>query len=75
MKTVLIPKENEKDLAEIPDNIKGALKIVPVAMVDQALSVALVREPIPAALETAVGDDATVAVGEKSESKTDIVAH
>ena len=75
LKTVLIPKENEKDLAEIPDNIKGALKIVPVAMVDEALSVALVREPIPAALETAVGDDVTVAVGEKSESKTDIVAH
>jgi len=75
LKTVLIPKENEKDLAEIPDNIKGALKIVPVAMVDEALSVALVREPIPAALETAVGDDSTVAVGEKSESKTDIVAH
>jgi ATP-dependent Lon protease len=75
LKTVLIPKENEKDLAEIPDNIKGALKIVPVAMVDEALSVALVREPIPAVLETAVGDDATVAVGEKSESKTDIVAH
>jgi len=75
LKTVLIPKENEKDLAEIPDNIKGALKIVPVAMVDEALSVALVREPIPAALETAVGDDATVAVGEKSESKTNIVAH
>ena len=75
LKTVLIPKENEKDLAEIPDNIKGALKIVPVAMVDEALSVALVREPIPTALETAVGDDATVAVGEKSESKTDIVAH
>ena len=75
LKTVLIPKENEKDLAEIPDNIKGALKIVPVAMVDEALSFALVREPIPAALETGVGDDATVAVGEKSESKTDIVAH
>jgi len=75
LKTVLIPKENEKDLAEIPDNIKGALKIVPVAMVDEALSVALVREPIPASLETAVGNDATVAVGEKSESKTDIVAH
>ena len=75
LKTVLIPKENEKDLAEIPDNIKGALKIVPVAMVDEALSVALVREPIPAVLETAVGDDATVAVGKKSESKTDIVAH
>jgi len=75
LNTVLIPKENEKDLAEIPDNIKGALKIVPVAMVDEALSVALVREPIPAALETAIVDDAAVAVGEKSQNKNDIVAH
>ncbi|MBL6595630.1 MAG: endopeptidase La [Candidatus Puniceispirillum sp.] len=75
LNTVLIPKENEKDLAEIPDNIKGALKIVPVAMVDEALSVALVREPIPAALETAVVDDSAVAVGEKSQNKNDIVAH
>jgi len=75
LNTVLIPKENEKDLAEIPDNIKGALKIVPVAMVDEALSVALVREPIPAAIETADVDDAAVAVGEKSQNKNDIVAH
>ena len=51
LKTVLIPKENEKDLADIPDNVKGALEIVPVAMVDEALSAALVREPFPAALE------------------------
>ena len=51
LKTVLIPKENEKDLADIPDNVKGALEIVPVAMVDEALSAALVREPVPAALD------------------------
>ncbi|MDA8873944.1 endopeptidase La, partial [Alphaproteobacteria bacterium] len=51
LKTVLIPKENEKDLADIPDNVKGALEIVPVAMVDEALSAALVREPVPTALE------------------------
>ena len=50
LKTVLIPKENEKDLADIPENVKGALEIVPVAMVDEALSAALVREPFPAAL-------------------------
>ena len=31
LKTVLIPKENEKDLAEIPDNVKRGLKIIPVA--------------------------------------------
>ena len=44
--TVLIPKDNEKDLADIPDNVKSSLKIIPVAMVDEALSAALVREPM-----------------------------
>jgi ATP-dependent Lon protease len=33
IKTVLIPKENEKDLADIPENVKSGLKIIPVAMV------------------------------------------
>ena len=39
--TVLIPKENEKDLAEIPDNVKRGLKIIPVGTVDELLSQAL----------------------------------
>ena len=47
IKTVLIPKDNEKDLAEIPDNVKKALQIVPVAMVDEVLRRALVRHPEP----------------------------
>ena len=75
LKTVLIPKENEKDLADIPDNVKGALEIVPVAMVDEALSAALVREPVPAALERTGDDGAAVPVGEKTENNSDIVAH
>src|SRR5262249_41414996 len=41
IKTVLIPKENEKDLAEIPDNVKNALEIVPVSTVDEVLARAL----------------------------------
>jgi ATP-dependent Lon protease len=45
IKTVLIPKENEKDLAEIPDNVKKGLKIIPVANVDEVLQVALARVP------------------------------
>ncbi|MDA9013785.1 endopeptidase La, partial [Alphaproteobacteria bacterium] len=68
LKTVLIPKENEKDLADIPDNVKGALEIVPVAMVDEALSAALVREPVPTALEPTGDDGAAVPVGEKTET-------
>ncbi|NNC72853.1 MAG: endopeptidase La [Sphingomonadaceae bacterium] len=38
IKTVLIPEENEKDLAEIPDNVKEGLEIIPVAHVDDVLS-------------------------------------
>ncbi len=43
--TVFIPKDNEKDLAEIPDNVKKGLKIHPVAHVDEVISQALVRAP------------------------------
>jgi len=45
--TVLIPQENEKDLAEIPDNVKAGLKIIPVSNVTEVVKVALVREPTP----------------------------
>jgi ATP-dependent Lon protease len=45
--TVFIPKENEKDLAEIPDNVKKNLKILPVADVDEVIAEALVRRPEP----------------------------
>ncbi len=43
--TVFIPKENEKDLAEIPDNVKKHLTLVPVADVDEVIARALVRRP------------------------------
>jgi ATP-dependent Lon protease len=47
---VIIPKENEKDLAEIPDNVKSGLNIVPVGSVDEVLKLAFERlpDPIPA---------------------------
>ncbi len=41
IKTVLIPQENEKDLADIPDNVKQGLEIIPIATVDEALARAL----------------------------------
>jgi ATP-dependent Lon protease len=47
IKTVLIPEENRKDLAEIPDNIKEAMEIRPVRWIDQVLEVALERMPKP----------------------------
>jgi ATP-dependent Lon protease len=45
LKTVLVPKENEKDLADIPDNVKRVLKIVPTASVDEVLEHALIEMP------------------------------
>jgi ATP-dependent Lon protease len=75
IKTVLIPKDNEKDLADIPENVKGAVKIVPVSMVDEALSEALIREPTPVALSPEAGDKSPVATADKTEIKNDIVAH
>jgi ATP-dependent Lon protease len=47
IKTVLIPKENEKDLAEIPDNVKRGLDIIPAATADDVLKVALVGPLVP----------------------------
>jgi ATP-dependent Lon protease len=43
LKTVLIPKENERDLPEIPDNVKKGLEIIPVSTVDEVLARALVK--------------------------------
>ena len=48
IKTVLIPDENEKDLVEIPDNIKGNLEIKPVKWIDEVLALALTQQPVPA---------------------------
>src|SRR5690606_33107388 len=47
IKKVLIPEENAKDLAEIPDNVKNALEIVPVSRMDEVLHHALTRQPEP----------------------------
>jgi ATP-dependent Lon protease len=47
LKTVLIPRDNEKDLAEIPDNVKKGLTIIPVGTVDELLKHALVTPPVP----------------------------
>ena len=48
---VLIPKENEKDLAEIPKNIKDKLDILPVKWIDEVLEHALEKMPVPEAAE------------------------
>ena len=52
---VLIPKENEKDLAEIPDNVKRGFEIVPVSTVDEVIAEALITTPVP--IEWTEGSD------------------
>jgi ATP-dependent Lon protease len=47
IKTVLIPEQNVKDLADIPDNVKNKLEIVPVRWIEKVLEVALERQPEP----------------------------
>ncbi|MSQ53475.1 MAG: endopeptidase La [Betaproteobacteria bacterium] len=64
IKTVLIPEENVKDLAEIPDNIKNQLEIIPVKWIDQVLERALERMPEPLKVEAVVPP--VVAVDDKS---------
>ena len=58
IKTVLIPEENVKDLAEIPDEIKNRLDIRPVRWIEQVLEAALERQPTP--LPEAAADAAAV---------------
>ncbi|RSZ60997.1 endopeptidase La [Massilia atriviolacea] len=75
IKTVLIPEQNVKDLADIPDNVKNKLEIVPVRWIDKVLEIALASMPVPvvevpavAAVPAAAGVDGAVA-------QTDVVKH
>ncbi len=72
IKTVLIPEQNVKDLAEIPDNVKNKLEIVPVRWIDKVLEIALERIPVPLA-----EDDAQVAAVAKADGQPDpnVVKH
>jgi ATP-dependent Lon protease len=66
--TVLIPEENEKDLAEIPKNIKDKLEIVPVKWIDAVLEHALQHMPMPDASKTdAKAESKSAAEEQKSE--------
>ena len=62
IKTVLIPEENEKDLAEIPDNVKNGLTIIPVNNVTQVLEKALIEQPEGIEWDEAAEESQTSAV-------------
>jgi ATP-dependent Lon protease len=74
IKTVLIPSENEKDLAEIPDNVLKGLNIIPVATVEEALAKALVRQPLPVTWVEPSEEDRGPKKAE-SEDREGVVAH
>ena len=61
IKTVIIPEENAKDLADIPDNVKNQLEIIPVRWVDKVLEIALESQPTPLSDEEVVANVAVVA--------------
>ena len=72
IKTVLIPEENAKDLAEIPENVKTGLKIIPVAHVREVLKLALVRQPEPVVWDEAA-EEAAALMAKQEPAST--VAH
>ena len=61
---VLVPKENEKDLADIPENIKRSLEIVPVTSVEEVLEYALVNPLVPIEWKNEEEDRAAVTAGQ-----------
>jgi ATP-dependent Lon protease len=75
IRTALIPEENVKDLAEIPDNIKNAIEIVPVKWIDRVLELALERKPEPLPEEPAPTAPATPAAEGAEGDKANLRPH
>jgi ATP-dependent Lon protease len=74
IRTALIPKENAKDLADIPNNVKKGITIIPVGTIDEVLQHALVTPPVPVQKkdEEAV-DPVTAKTAENKDS--DVIRH
>ena len=70
IRTVIIPKENEKDLREIPENIQENLEIIPVEWIDEVLDVALESKPEPLVGEIVSKDEAQIEKDSKSRPST-----
>ena len=73
--TVLIPEENEKDLPEIPENVKQGLKIIPVKHVSEVLKLALVRQPEPVEWDEAAEEAAALARKAEDAGRESQLAH
>ena len=70
IRTVIIPADNERDLKEIPDNVKNELDIRPVRWIDQVLEIALEYQPTPKA-EESTGKSAISSSGEEADKGKD----
>ena len=75
IKTVLIPQENEKDLPEIPDNVKEGMTIIPVSHVSEVLKHALVSEPEAIEWDEAAEEAAMAQAALAASSAGGAVAH
>ncbi len=75
IKTVLIPQENEKDLVEIPDNVKQGLTIIPVSHVSEVLKHALVSTPEPVEWDEAAEEAAAAEAALKGPGGTEATTH
>jgi len=75
IKTVLIPEENEKDLVEIPDNVKQGLTIIPVTHVSEVLKHALIDTPEPIEWDEAAEEAAAAAAAKAAISEVGATAH
>ena len=73
IKTVLIPRDNEKDLAEIPDNVKRGLEVIAVQAVDEALEHALVNPLVP--IEWSEDEITGKVAAEATDDRDGVVAH
>jgi ATP-dependent Lon protease len=74
LKTVLIPKDNEKDLADIPDNVKRGLEIVPVSIADEVLHHALTK-PLAAIEWTEANEVEAVAAKNAESDREEVIRH
>ncbi|MGE0253989.1 MAG: endopeptidase La [Alphaproteobacteria bacterium] len=75
IRTVAIPKDNEKDLADIPDVVLKGLQIVPVATVDEVLKLALTKPLVPIEWNDSDVDSAAVATSNGDEPASGVVTH
>ena len=74
LKTVLFPKDNEKDLAEIPENVKKGLELIPVSTVDEVLELAL-SSPVTPIEWVEVEAVASVGKGVQEGDQEPIITH